>query len=82
MYRNPSDPLPRFIKLELLPSSTSAEAPSHDALQLLKSFMLQSVHLDVSLNEFASHGALTFVFKVQHLAPTSMINNNPLTFVR
>ena len=82
MQRIPPDPLPRFIKLELLPSSTSAEPPSHDALQLLKSFMLQSVHLDVSLNEFASHGALTFVFKVQHLAPTSMINNNPLTFVR
>ena len=66
MLRNPPETIPRLIKLELLPPSTSAEPPSHDAMQLLKSFMLQSVHLDVSLNEFASHGTLTFVFKVWH----------------
>ena len=40
--------------------------------QLLKSFMLQSVHLDVSLNEFASHGALTFVFKNPVASPVEM----------
>ena len=40
--------------------------------QLLKSFMLQSVHLDVSLNEFASHGSITFVFKNPIATPVEM----------
>ena len=34
--------------------------------------MLQSVHLDVSLNEFASHGSLTFVFKNPVTTPVEM----------
>jgi hypothetical protein len=60
---------PRFIKLDLSPplgSSVPAEQ-----YQLLKSFMLQSVHLDVSLNEFASHGTLTFVLKNPRTAPNA-----------
>jgi len=40
--------------------------------------MLQSVHLDVSLNEFASHGALTFVFKNPLAAPCEMLFAFPL----
>ena len=43
-----------------------------DQEQLLKSFMLQSVHLDVSLNEFASHGSITFVFKNPIATPVEM----------
>jgi hypothetical protein len=58
---------PRFIKLELaLPG-----AQSIDQL-LLRSFMLQSVHLDASVNEFASHGSLTFVFKNPIATPVEM----------
>ena len=52
---------PRFIKLDLAPQDEPSLSSEQE--QLLKSFMLQSVHLDVSLNEFASHGSLTFVFK-------------------
>jgi hypothetical protein len=67
---------PRFIKIEL--SSQSSEASSSEAQQLLKSFMLQSVHLDVSLNEFASHGALTFIFKNPIASPVEMLFAFPL----
>jgi hypothetical protein len=67
---------PRFIKIEL--SSQSSEALSLEAQQLLKSFMLQSVHLDVSLNEFASHGALTFIFKNPIAIPVDMLFAFPL----
>ena len=67
---------PRFVKIEL--SSQSSEASSLEAQQLLKSFMLQSVHLDVSLNEFASHGALTFIFKNPVASPVEMLFAFPL----
>jgi Mg-chelatase subunit ChlD len=61
---------PRFIKLDL--SLQGAQHVPPEQNQLLKSFMLQSVHLDVSLNEFASHGALTFVFKNPVASPVEM----------
>ena len=61
---------PRFIKLEL--ALPGAQSMSPDAEQLLKSFMLQSVHLDASVNEFASHGSLTFVFKNPIATPVEM----------
>ena len=69
----PSAARPRFIKIELSPQSGAS-----DAQQLLKSFMLQSVHLDVSLNEFASHGAITFVFKNPLASPVEMLFAFPL----
>ena len=56
-----SEPPPPFIKLDLMPQDSASMTVEQE--QLLKSFMLQSVHLDVSLNEFASHGNLTFVLK-------------------
>jgi hypothetical protein len=80
MQRNPpgaADP-PRFIKIELLPQANPSNPPTQDAMQLLKSFMLQSAHLDVSLNEFASHGALTFVFKNPLATPCDMLFAFPL----
>jgi hypothetical protein len=61
---------PRFIKLDLSLQGEQSMPPEQE--QLLKSFMLQSVHLDVSLNEFASHGALTFVFKNPVATPVEM----------
>jgi Mg-chelatase subunit ChlD len=61
---------PRFIKLDLTPQDALSLPKEQE--QLLKSFMLQSVHLDVSLNEFASHGALTFVFKNPVATPVEM----------
>ena len=61
---------PRFVKLDL--SLQGAQSMPSEQEKLLKSFMLQSVHLDVSLNEFAAHGALTFVFKNPVASPVEM----------
>jgi hypothetical protein len=67
---------PRFIDLRLAPQDAPSLTAEQD--QLLKSFMLQSVHLDVSLNEFASHGNITFVFKNPISTPVEMIFAFPL----
>jgi hypothetical protein len=48
---------PRFIKLDLSLQGEQSMPPEQE--QLLKSFMLQSVHLDVSLNEFARRSTVT-----------------------
>jgi hypothetical protein len=66
----------RFIKIDLEQPGNPSMTPEQE--QLLKSFMLQSVHLDVSLNEFASHGSLTFVFKNPVATPVEMLFAFPL----
>ncbi len=67
---------PRFIKIYLKPQGGATITAEQE--QLLKSFMLQSVHLDASLNEFASHGALAFNFKNPVATPVEMIFAFPL----
>jgi Mg-chelatase subunit ChlD len=71
-----TEPPHRFIKLDLTPQDEASMTIEQE--QLLKSFMLQSVHLDVSLNEFASHGNLTFVFKNPVASPVEMLFAFPL----
>lgn len=63
-------PAPSYIKVDLKPQGEPSMTLENELL--LKSFMLQTVHCDVSVNEFACHGALTFVFKNPIATPVEM----------